>query len=55
MGTKQVLNREGGGKGMLSSVSTPHYLSAQVSLVWAVEQSLGGAVFVARRERTRVQ
>lgn len=37
-----------------NAFSTLYYLSAQVSLVWAVEESLGGAVFLEGRERTRL-
>lgn len=43
---KRVLNWEGeDSTGMLSPLNILHYLSAQVSLVWAVQERQGGAVF----------
>jgi len=45
-GAKQVLNWEGeNSDGMLLPLNILHYLSAQVSLVWAVQERQGGAVF----------
>lgn len=52
---KQVSNWEGADSaGMLSPLNVLYYLSAQVSLVWAVQKRQGGAVFqLGERERTR--
>lgn len=43
---KLVSNWEGADSaGMLSPLNVLYYLSAQVSLVWAVQERQGGAVF----------
>ena len=54
METKVILKHgwwgAGGGDGMPSSFSSPHYLSGQVSLVWAQEERAWVELYFSREK-----